>query len=827
VNVTRLALRTLRREWHLVELRTLAASLVLAVIALGVVATLSTRIERGILASAAELIGGDLGVTAPAPLPEPLFRAAQDDGLTVSRGASFRSVAFVGERSQLVEVQATDATYPLRGTLEVRGADGRSRVAHGPGRGELFLDHRAMVGLGVRPGQTVQVGGKDLHVTGELLRQPDGGELFALAPRALMNLDDATDAGLLSIGSRARHRLLVSGPAGAVATWRGTLEASPLPQGAELVTPEKMQERMRSAFDRASAFLRLTALLSALLAGVAIALAASRYARRKASEVALLRALGVPRRRVAALLVGTLAALALPAAALGMVIALALAQGAWYFARQLFDNIPTTLPLGPAFAAAAMGLAVLAGFALPPLVRLAEVPPVAVFRESMQRRVRRFDVLYLIPLLTAIALVWVQSDSAKLAGILAASLAGVAVVAALLSALLLVIARRVAPGAHPALRLGLAALARRRGLSLVQATALSLGLCALLLLAVIAPSLLDGWRRELPADTPNWFALNLQDDQRQGFTDALARMGATRSNMMPLAVGKLTAINGRAVDTLTFADPQARDAADQQLRLSWSSDLPPSNQVIAGAWPGPSPAHAEVSLDTSWRDRFQLKLGDTLRFEVGEGSIDARVTSIRKVDWSSFRVNFFLMLDPAHASDLPHTWLTSFYLPRGHADELARLSRDYGNLSLIDVDALLDRVRDIVDRVGGAVRWVLGFSLLAGALVLTAALAASAQERRKEAALLRTLGATRMQLRAAAACEFALLGLVAGLTAALGAAGAGLWMGQAVFRIEHFVPPLWPLIGTAAGAAVVVMLIGLFGTRRVLNTSPMALLREG
>jgi putative ABC transport system permease protein len=827
VNVTRLALRTLRREWHLVELRTLAASLVLAVIALGVVATLSTRIERGILASAAELIGGDLGVTAPAPLPEPLFRAAQDDGLTVSRGASFRSVAFVGERSQLVEVQATDATYPLRGTLEVRGADGRSRVAHGPGRGELFLDHRAMVGLGIRPGQTVQVGGKDLHVTGELLRQPDGGELFALAPRALMNLDDASEAGLLSVGSRARHRLLVSGPAGAVATWRGTLEASPLPQGAELVTPEKMQERMRSAFDRASAFLRLTALLSALLAGVAIALAASRYARRKASEVALLRALGVPRRRVAALLVGTLAALALPAAALGMVIALALAQGAWYFAQQLFDNIPTTLPLGPAFAAAAMGLAVLAGFALPPLVRLAEVPPVAVFRESMQRRVRRFDGLYLIPLLTAIALVWVQSDSAKLAGILAASLAGVAVVAALLSALLLVIARRVAPGAHPALRLGLAALARRRGLSLVQATALSLGLCALLLLAVIAPSLLDGWRRELPADTPNWFALNLQDDQRQGFTDALAKMGATRSNMMPLAVGKLTAINGHAVDTLTFADPQARDAADQQLRLSWSADLPPSNQVIAGAWPGPAPAQAEVSLDTSWRDRFQLKLGDTLRFEVGEGSIDARVTSIRKVDWSSFRVNFFLMLDPAHASDLPHTWLTSFYLPRGHADELARLSRDYGNLSLIDVDALLDRVRDIVDRVGGAVRWVLGFSLLAGALVLTAALAASAQERRKEAALLRTLGATRTQLRAAAACEFALLGLVAGLTAALGAAGAGLWMGQAVFRIEHFVPPLWPLIGTAAGAAVVVMLIGLFGTRRVLNTSPMALLREG
>ncbi|MET0936733.1 MAG: FtsX-like permease family protein, partial [Luteibacter sp.] len=786
-----------------------------------------TRIERGILASAAELIGGDMGVTAPAPLPDPLLRAALDDGLTASRGAAFRSVAFVGEHSQLLDVQATDGAYPLRGTLEVRDAQGRDRVAHGPARGEVFLDHRALVGLGIQPGQKLQIGGRDLTVGAELIRQPDGGELFALAPRALMNLDDANDAGLLSVGSRARHRLLVAGPLAAVAKWRAGVEAGALPHGGDLITPEKMQERMRSAFDRASAFLRLTALLSALLAGVAIALASSRYARRKASEVALLRALGTPRRRVAALLVSTLAALAIPASLVGMGIALALAQGAWYFARTLFDNIPTTLPLGPAFAAAAMGLAVLAGFALPPLVRLAEVPPVAVFRESMQRRVRRFDVLYLVPVLTAVALVWLQSDSAKLAGILAASLAGVAVVAALLSALLLVIARRVAPGAHPALRLGLAALARRRGLSLVQATALSLGLCALLLLAVIAPSLLDGWRRELPADTPNWFALNLQDEQRDDFSKALDRMGATKTNMMPLAVGKLTAINGQSIDSIAFANDEAKDSADRQLRLSWSADLPPSNKVIAGAWAGPSPAQAEVSVDTSWRDRFHLKLGDTLRFEVGEGTVDAKIGSIRQVDWSSFRVNFFLMIDPAHAADLPHTWLTSFYLPRGHADDLARVSRDFGNLSLIDVDALLDRVREIVDRVGGAVRWVLGFSLLAGALVLAAALAASAQERRKEAALLRTLGATRSQLRAAAACEFALLGLVAGLTAALGAMGAGLWLGNAVFRIEHFVPPVWPLIGAAVLAAFVVMGIGLLGTRRVLRTSPMALLREG
>ncbi|OOG54399.1 FtsX-like permease family protein [Rhodanobacter sp. C03] len=822
-----LALRSLRREWHLPELRTLAASLVLAVVALGVVATLATRIERGMLASAAELIGGDIGVASPQTVPESFAAEARQRGLQITRTASFPSVAFAHQQTQLLDVQATDAHYPLRGTLELGDANGHAYNGHAPAVGQVYLDHRALVALHLKVGEPLQLGGRDLTIAAELLRQPDGGELFALAPRALMNLADAEKAGLLGVGSRARHRLLLAGEPSAVQGWRDWAQSTTLPQGAELITPEQTQERMRSAFDRAGAFLRLTALLSALLAGIAIALSAQRYARRKTSEVALLRALGTSRRRVLGLLLGTLGALALPATALGLLLALGLAQLAWLFASSLFGSVPTVLPLAPSVAAAAMGIAVLVGFALPPLVRLAEVPPVAVFRQSVQRRVRRFDALYLIPVLVALGLIWSQSSSLQLAGILAASLLGVAVIAALLAALLLWLARRVAPGAHPALRLGLAALARRRTLSLIQATALSLGLCALLLLAIVAPALLQGWRQELPADTPNWFALNLQDDQRAGFEHALAGIGGDQLNMLPLAVGKLTAINGSPIDQLHFTDERAKDWTDRQLRLSWADVLPPSNQVIAGQWQGAHPTQAEVSIDTMWRDMFALKVGDTLSFNVGEGNIEAKVGSIRKVDWSSFRVNFFLLLDPAHASDLPHTWLASFHLPRGHATQLAQLSRDYSNLSLVDVDSLLDRVREIVDRVGNAVRWILGFSLLAGALVLAAALAASAAERRHEAALLRTLGARRNQLRVAAACEFALLGLVAGLTAAFGAAGAGLWLGHAVFHIDGFVPPLWPLAFAALGAAFVVMLLGLAGTRKVTRTSPMRLLREG
>ncbi|MEO7052892.1 MAG: FtsX-like permease family protein [Rhodanobacter sp.] len=827
MSMLRLALRNLRREWHLPELRTLAASLVLAVVALGVVATLATRVERGMLASAADLIGGDIGVSAPQALPDSFAIKAQQDGLAITRTAGFPSVAFAHEHAQMLDVEATDAQYPLRGALELADAAGQQRIGRGPPPGAAYLDHRALVALGLKVGDRLQLGGRELTIAAELVRQPDGGELLALAPRAMMSLADAKAAGLLGVGSRARHRLLLAGSPAAVQRWRDWAAAATLPEGAQLITPEQTQERMRSAFDRAGAFLRLTALLSALLAGIAIALSAQRYARRKTNEVALLRALGTSRRRVLGLLLGTLGALAVPATALGVLLALGLAQLAWLLASQLFGNVPTSLPLAPVFAAAAMGIAVLVGFALPPLARLAEVSPVAVFRQSMTRRARRFDALYVIPLLVALGLIWGQSSSFKLAGILAASLFGVAAIAALLALLLLWLARRVAPGAHPALRLGLAALARRRMLSVIQATSLSLGLCALLLLAVVAPSLLQGWRQELPADTPNWFALNLQDDQRAGFAQALQQIGADRLNMLPLAVGKLTAINGQPIDQLHFDDARAKDWSDRQLRLSWAGPLPPANEVIAGRWAGPAPAQADVSIDTLWRDMFALKLGDTLTFRVGERDIKATVGSVRKVDWSSFRVNFFLLLDPAHAEQLPHTWLASFYLAGGHAAELAQLSRQYSNLSLIDVDAVLDRVREIVDRVGSAVRWILGFSLLAGGLVLAASLAASAAERRHEAALLRTLGARRAQLRVAAACEFALLGLVAGLTAAFGAAGAGLWLAHAVFHIDGFVPPPWPLALGALGAAWVVMLLGLVGTRTIVRTPPMRLLREG
>jgi putative ABC transport system permease protein len=376
------------------------------------------------------------------------------------------------------------------------------------------------------------------------------------------------------------------------------------------------------------------------------------------------------------------------------------------------------------------------------------------------------------------------------------------------------------------LRFGLANLNRRRALTLIQVGALALSLTALDLLAVVGPSLLDRWRADLPADTPNYFALNLQTDQRADFEKQMQALGADNASMLPLAAGKLVAINGKPLRATDYGDEsRAGNWIDGEVRVSWSADLPPSNRIIAGSWARPDASSAEISVDKSWVEMFGLSLGDSMTLRFGDQEVSATISSIREVDWDSFRVNFFMMLDPAHGEVLPHSLVSSFHVPP--ATRLSSLSRAMPNLSLIDVNAILDRVRDIIGRVSSAVTWVLGFSLAAGILVLLAALAATAEERRFEVALLRTLGANSRQLTAAVLGEFAVLGLLAGLVAAAGAAGTGMALARNVFRMSDYWPPAGSLALISFASALVVMLAGLAGTRRIARTPPMQVLRHG
>lgn len=826
------AARSLRREFAHGDLLTVFAALALGVAVMTAVGTLVNRVELALTRSAAEVIGGDLGIGGRSAPPAEWEEEARRRGLAVARIATFPSVLFAGEASQLAEIKAVAAGYPLRGTLLVtrgRGSVSAER-AGAPRPGEVYADPRLLAALDLDTGDTLEFGADGLRIAGVLHTEPDAaGELLQLAPRLLMNLADAEKAGLFGPGSRAAHRLMVAGDPDAVAGFRDWVR--PHARGEfRLLGLEDAQRAVRGAFDRAGRFLALAALLAVLLAGVATALAANRFALRRVDTVAILRCLGAKQRDVLAALALQLLLLALPACALGVGIGLAAQAG---LVEALGALLPDRLPLpgaAPALAGAGIGAVMLFGFALPPLLRLRGVPPMRVLNRSFSALPPVSAFVYLAALAASVALAVFAARDVELAGYVLGGLAALAVVAGAVGAGLLAALRRLQGRVRGAARLGLASLARRRGLGVLQLVGLSLSLCALLLLAAVGPTLLGQWRDRLPADTPNYFVLNVQPDQREAVTARLQALGVARPTLEPFSTGRLVAINGRPPDRDAARDGGPGEASDRPLNFSWRREFPPANALVAGRFWAAGSTASEASVETGFAERLGLALGDRLRIRVGEREFEVTVTSLREADWDSFRVNFFLVLNAGalnreNGGDAPYSLISSFHLPPGRSADLAALTREFPNISVLDIDAVLARVRDVMHRVAQAVQLVLAFSLAAGVLVLLAALQSTAAERRFESAVLRTLGARRTQLRTAVAVEFAALGGLAALLAVLGAAATGEVLARQAFEMPLDLPWTGLLGGAALGLALSVM-AGWLGTRRILRTPPARALRE-
>lgn len=833
MNVWRHALRALRRDLRGGDLITLGAALVLAVAVMTAVGTLVNRVTAAVTENAAQIIGGDFGLASRQPIPEAIDALARAQGLAVARMITFPSVVFHGDASQLADIKAVDAAYPLRGELRTSTAadDLVGQVRSSPAPGEAYADARLLAALGIAPGTAIEFGNGMVRVSQRLQTEPDSsGDLFQFAPRLLVNLADVDAASLLGPGSRAQYRLMVAGSSAQVADFRTALKASGLSAGMRQLSVENTQQAVRSAFERAQRFLSLAALLTVLLAGVATALAANRFALLRVDQVAILRCLGAPQSRILAALCLQLLLLAIPASALGVLLGL-LAQAG--LVEALGNLLPGRLPLPqaqPALAGVAIGLVLLLGFGLPPLLRLRGVPPMRVLNRSFAALPPVSALVYLAGLMAALALVLLATRDLQLAGIVLGGLAALALVSVLLGLALLRALRLLQPRLRGPWRLGLAALARRRGLSVAQLVGLALSLCALLLLAAIGPALLSQWRQRMPVDTPNYFLLNVQESQRTEVLAMLREIGIAEPTLEPFATGRLVAINGQPPGQRDGWDERERDDrsedANRPLNMSWRHDFPPANTLVGGQFWAADSTDAEVSIEQGWAQRFGLVLGDRLTLRVGEAEFDTTVSTIRAADWDSFRVNFFVLLNAGAMRDAPHSLISSFYLPPAQRTALAQISRRFPNVSTLDVDAILSKVREVIDRVSQAVQLVLGFSLAAGVLVLLAALQASAGERRFESAVLRTLGARRGQLRAAVLIEFAALGGLAALLAIGAAAITGVVLAERAFSMSLELP--WPtLLGGGAFGMVLAMSAGWLGTRRIVSTPPGEALREG
>jgi len=836
MNLLRHAWRALRREALAGDLLTVFAALVLGVAVMTAVGTLVNRVNLALTGSAAEMLGGDLGVAGRDDPPAAFADEAQRRGLAHTRLASFGSVLFQGDASQMASIKAVEAGYPLRGALRVRATPGGALIADAgmPAKGQAYADPRLLQALGLKAGDDLEFGAGTLRIAGIIESEPDaGGDLLTLSPTLLVNRADVEGTGLLGPGSRINYRLMFAGPATDIAAFRQWL----LPQvkGMRLLSVNDTQRGVRQAFDLAGRFLGLSALLAVLLAGVATALAANRFALRRIDQVAILRCLGARQRDILAGLALQLLMLAVPACAIGIGLGMAAQEG---LVQVLGSLVPQRLPLPeamPALTGAGIGLLLLFGFGLPPLLRLRGVPPMRVLNRSFAALPPASLLAYVAALAASLVLAVQVTGDLKLALWVLGGLAGLAVAAGVVGFLLLQLLRGLQHRLHGNWRLGLAALTRRRMLAVMQLVGLSLSLCALLLLAVIGPGLLQQWRERLPADTPNYFLINIQPEQRDSVLAALQGLGADDASIEPMATGRLIAINGKPplrVDRTPTDDRQPQgegqrddDDENRPLNFSWRSTFPPANTLVNGTFWKPDSTAAEASVEIGWAKRYGVYPGDRITIAVGEQEREFSVTSVRKADWNTFRPNFFVLLNPNAVGDTPHNLLSAFHLPAGQAAGLGALVRAQPNLSLLDVDAVISQVRDVMERVAQAVQLVMVFSLLAGVLVLLAALQATAGERRYDSAVLRTLGATRRQLRGAVLVEFGALGALAALLAVGAAAVIGVAVSQKVFELP-LLPP-WPglLLGGLLGIALS-LLAGWLGTRRILHTPPALALRE-
>ena len=865
-NVLVHALRMTRRDWRAGELRFLLLALVIAVAALSAVGFFADRLNRALTRDAAQLLGADLVIRSDRPL-DPAWRArAASEGLAMADTVSFPSMAVthsIGqgksaaqardanannvsaknvltddeqaddelEDTRLVAVKAVSSAYPLRGELMLE-RDGRQQPARGaPASGTAWVDPAFLAARQLSLGDSLQLGELSFRIDAAIALEKDRGAGFMnFAPRVMIALDDLDATGLVRAGSRVSYRLQLAGDPAAIkrfGDWLAPQVKDGEVRGVQLESLEAGRPEMQTTLERARQFLSLVGLLTAMLAALAIALAARRFMQRHVDAVAMLRCLGLPQSQVTRIYALEFLLIGLAGGVLGALAGF----GAHFLLLQwLGPLVAIELPAPgglPLLQGIATGLLLLIGFALPPVVQLRNVPHNQVIRREQPPPQPFTLAVYLLALAAFVTLLVWQAGDLKLGLLTSAGFAGALLVSVLVAWGVLRALRWLRAPLHwPAWRFALDSLRRRPAASALQIVALALGLMALLLLTIVRDDLLAAWRQSAPADAPNHFVINIQPEQREPLARLLEDNGITEARLYPMIRGRLVQVGERAIGPDSYTDSRAQRLVEREFNLSTMADLPAHNRVVEGRWFGAQPQGGEASVEQGLAQTLKLKLGDHLRFDVAGMPVDAKITSIRTLDWGSMQVNFFVILDPSLSAALPTTWITAFHLPAAQTGLVNQMVREYPNLTVVDVGAMVEQIRQVIDQVVSAVEFLFLFTLAAGVLVLAAALMVSRHERAHEAALLRALGATRAQLVRAQWVECVLVGACAGVLAASGASLVGWVLARQVFDFAWTFSPLAWLAGPALGI-VCALAGGWFGLRSVLSRPPMLTLREG
>ena len=827
VSVLRLAVVQLRRDLQAGELRLLVVAVMLAVAALAAVGFFADRLNGGLARDARQLLGGDAIVASDKPTPQAVVAKAASLGLLSARTASFPSMARApddkGGAARLVSVKAVSDGYPLRGRLQLReAADGPVQaLAAAPARGTAWVDAAVLDSLQLQVGDPLLLGDASLRIARIIVVEPDRGAGFlGFAPRVMLHADDLPATALIQPASRVTWRLAVAAPEGRETAVRLFVEQTeaeiariPL-RGVRVESLDSGRPEMQQTLARAERFLNLVALLAALLSAVAVAIAARDFAQRHLDDCAMLRVLGLSQRRIAGAYTVQFALVGLAASIGGLLLGWAVHHVfVWLLSGLLQADLPAPGWM-PALFGLGVGMTLLLGFGLPPVLQLARVPPLRVIRRDVGAP--KASSLLVLGAGTAGfgALLMAVASDLKLGGIAVGGFAGAVALFALLGWVAVQALRRAVPeaGAPRWLVLATRQLAARPAFAVLQVASLAVGLLALVLLVLLRTDLIASWRKATPPDAPNRFVINIQPDQTEAFQRSLATAGVERYDWYPMLRGRLVSVNGQAVRGENRQE-RAQRLIEREFNLSHAKDLPRHNLVVGGRWQADE-ADA-LSVEEGLATTLGLKIGDRLGFDIAGRVHEGRITSLRKVDWGSMRVNFFVMF-PRESLDagMPVTYISAFRAPAAAGFDSA-ISRAYPNVTNVDISASIQQVQQVLDKVIRAVEFLFGFTLAAGLVVLFAAVSATRESRAREYALMRAMGASSVLLSRVQRAELLGVGALAGLLASLAAMAVGWGLARYAFEFDWNPAPWVPLAGALAGA-LLALCAGWWGLRGVL-----------
>ncbi|WP_290788458.1 FtsX-like permease family protein [Halomonas sp.] len=847
LRLARFSARGLARDLRAADVRALFVALALAVAASTMIGFFLDRLDRGLERQASQLLGGDLVMEQGRPFDTELRQTLEEAGLVLSDQVGMVSMVSLEDAFQPASLKVVDRRYPLYGGVHVDLGEGSEVVARGPAPGEAWLAPRLALLLDAELGDRVRLGETELTVAGLVEREPDQSGGFAnFNPRLMLHIDDLAATNLVQDGSRVSFELLAAGPPDIIDDLAPLL-AQLRRDGVEVRDVRRDRPQLGNALERAERYLSLAGLAAVLLAGVAVAMATRRYVDRHLDTAALMRCFGATQRELIRIFSLQLLWLALAASAVGAVLGLAGQAG---LLALLTAFLPMELPPPgalPLWLGILTALAVLVGFAGPTLIRLKKVSALKVLRRELDPLPASAWLVVAVASGVFGALLWLYSGDLGLSvGLLLGGLVMLVVLwglgSLLLAGVLRLASRLPRQGGEAdliqALRLGGAQLARRRTASLGQLLAFSVTFFAMAMIALVRGDLLTTWETQLPEDTPNYFAINIQPHEREGFEAALGDAADARTALYPMVRGRITAINDQSPREAVPADARGDNTLRRELNLTWRETLPEGNRLVAGQWfdalngaeaegwlgevaAEPSVERVPISVEDGLVERFGLALGDTMTFTIGSEEIVGEIASLRDLDWDSFRPNFFVIFPPGVLERFGHSYITAFHLDAEESTTLRELVRAFPGVTLLNVDAILGQVRELLTQVTRAVELVLVFVLLAGVSVLYAALTASRPVRAHESGLLRVFGAGNRMLSRVQGAEFAILGLASGLMGALLAELATAAIYLAWFDLTPRLH-LWLWLALPLGGALLIGAIGHLLSRDLRRQAPAA-----